>query len=205
MLIVIEGIDGSGKTTISKALAARIEARWMEFPDRSTVTGRAIDLWLRRELGLGGTATDRHFSAVVLQALFAVNRYEKFRELSAALCSTHLVSSRYVPSGVVYGELGGADRRWLEQIHCMLPEPDLSILLDVAPHVGLKRKAGGAEIFETLPQQERVRQLYLDYWERRRAAGNGRYVVVDASEPFDAVLGACCHWFEARRRNGMRG
>lgn len=198
MLIVLEGIDGCGKSTVAQQMAAVLNVKWIEFPDRTTVTGRVIDDVLQHRLAVGGSE--------VLQALFAVNRYEKLPELARALCSSNLVCSRYTPSGLVYGEVSGLERRWLEQIHAGLPEPDLSLLLDVPPDVGLSRKGGKAlELYEKLATQERVRQLYLDLWERRRKAGNGRYIVVDATQPQAEVLETCLHWYEARRRNGMRG
>ena len=65
--------------------------------------------------------------------------------------------------------------------------PDLTILLDVSPEVGIGRKSGdGVNRFEStfdLAFHERVRAGYL----AMAAAEPGRYRVVDSSRPLDRV------------------
>ena len=82
-LIVFEGCDRSGKTTVCKRLVERLNsikkptesqnsakdnAKFMRFPDRSTQVGAAIDGYLR-----GKQELDDH----VIHLLFSANRWEK--------------------------------------------------------------------------------------------------------------------------------
>ncbi len=73
-LIVFEGCDRSGKTTVCKKLVEyfnfkeKESAKFMRFPDRSTEVGSAIDGYLR-----GQRELDDH----VIHLLFSANRWEK--------------------------------------------------------------------------------------------------------------------------------
>ena len=73
-LIVFEGCDRSGKTTVCKKLVDNFNkkekesAKFMRFPDRSTEIGSAIDGYLR-----GQKEHDDH----VIHLLFSANRWEK--------------------------------------------------------------------------------------------------------------------------------
>ncbi len=68
-------------------------------------------------------------------------------------------------------------------------QPDLTLLLDLAPEEGLKRasKRSSADRFEreTVEFFERVREAYL----QRAASAPERFIIIDASPPPDEVWG----------------
>lgn len=144
MLIEIEGVDGTGKTQLSKALAIRLGADYQKFPDRNTPSGRLIDLALR-----GRYAID----ALPFQALQTCNRLEKLAQLTLAKGSAtnHMVCDRYQMSGVVYGISDGLDRVWLAQtILRATPHADIHVLLTCPPDKldGERLKGKDRETFE---------------------------------------------------------
>lgn len=49
MLIAIEGADGVGKTSVAEAVAKKIDARVLHFPDDLAYSGPAIRSRLRQE------------------------------------------------------------------------------------------------------------------------------------------------------------
>ena len=81
LLIVLEGCDRSGKTTVCRQLVSRLNdeklpARAMRFPDRTTGVGKVIDEYLRQQKSLDDRA---------VHLLFSSNRWEKSGEIREAL------------------------------------------------------------------------------------------------------------------------
>lgn len=138
MFIVIEGPDGAGKTSQSKALAEAISGRWMCFPDRTTFFGRLVDAWLKQRWSVrSDELPEQEINAAVFQALQTVNRFEVIDQIQRS--PVPVVCDRYWMSGYAYGTADGLDPQPLIQIHRLLPQPDLCILLDVVPEALAER------------------------------------------------------------------
>jgi len=157
-LIAFEGLDQSGKQTQAEALAETLRAggrtcELLSFPDYET----AIGAELRRALH-----GERDYAADVMQLLYVANRYEMKKKLDAWLAGgTVVLCDRYTASSVAYGEAQGLDPRWLTDIQRFLPAADLTILLDIAPTVGVDRKQSGRDRYERdLDLLTRVRESY---------------------------------------------
>ncbi|KAJ0788826.1 putative thymidylate kinase, P-loop containing nucleoside triphosphate hydrolase [Helianthus annuus] len=105
-LIVLEGLDRSGKTSQSGRLVAYlnglghpVESESWRFPDRDTAVGKMISAYLSNESQL-----DDH----IIHLLFSANRWEK-RLLKSG---TPLIVDRYSYSGVAYSSAKGLDIEW---------------------------------------------------------------------------------------------
>jgi len=178
LLIAFEGLDQSGKQTQAALLADRLAAggrtvaTW-SFPDYDTPLGAELGRALRGE---------RDYGAELMQLLYVANRYEHRDAITRARAGgAVLVCDRYVASSVAYGEAQGLDPAWLRDVQRHLPQPDLTILLDIAPEVSLRRKAAGRDRYERdLALLGRVRESYL------RQAGEG-WVRIDADRDRAAV------------------
>jgi dTMP kinase len=160
------------------------QVRLLSFPAYETPIGTEI----RR--ALDGT---RDWGADVMQLLYIANRYEARplieRELERG---TILVCDRYMASSIAYGESQGLDPGWLRDVQRHLPQPDLTVLLDIAPQVSAERKAADRDKYERdLALLARVRESYL-----RQAAAPG-WVRLDADRDRAAVA---LDVFEAARR-----
>ncbi len=93
-----------------------------------------------------------------------------------------MICDRYLASSVAYGEAQGLDPHWLLSVQAYLPQPDVTILLDIAPEVAAARKAENRDRFESdLPMLGRVRASY------RRQAEDLLWIVIDAARPVEAV------------------
>src|SRR5918996_3019345 len=185
-LIAFEGLDQSGKQTQAEMLRDRLTAkgrtvRLLSFPDYDTVIGAEIGRALRGE---------RHYGADVMQLLYVANRYEyKGHIVEAIEAGTILVCDRYLASSVAYGEAQGLDRAWLIEIQKYLPQPDVTILLDIPPEASARRKSTDRDKYEQdLALLGRVRDSYL-----RQAASpeasrrTGGWARIDADRDRDAV------------------
>src|SRR5713226_797350 len=102
-LIVLEGIDGSGKRTQLDLLASELEARGMvafriSFPRYESFCGELVGRYLNGEFGPLG-AVDPHLSAL----LYAGDRLEAKPEIDAALAAGKFVlADRYAGSNMAH-------------------------------------------------------------------------------------------------------
>ena len=121
--------------------------------------------------------------ADVLQLLYVANRYEYRARIEAWLQQgTIVICDRDLASSIAYGEGQGLDPAWLTEIQRELPQPQVTLLLDIAPQTALSRKAVGRDRFERdLPLLQRVRESYL------RLARAADWCRVDGERPVDAI------------------
>ena len=175
-LIAFEGLDQSGKQTQAERLleafrTAGHQAEFLTFPAYETAIGTEIDNALQGR---------RDYQPDTLQLLYVANRFEFRPKIEAWLKSgTMVVCDRYVASSIAYGEAQGVDARWLTDIQKHLPQPALTLLLDMAPEVSLSRKQADRDKFERdMPLLGRVRESYL-----RQAGADSSWVRVVAERP----------------------
>ena len=185
LLIAFEGLDQSGKQTQAELLRDRLTSagrtvRLLSFPDYQTSIGSEIGRALRGE---------RDYTADVMQLLYVANRYEwKGDILRAKEAGTVLVCERYLASSIAYGEAQGLDREWLADIQKYLPQPDLTILLDIPPEVSARRKTDDRDKYERdLALLGRVRDSYLRQATARKPGGEGGWLRLDGNRDRDAV------------------
>ena len=192
MLIAFEGLDQSGKETQSRRFRDRLrsashKARVVSFPDYGTSIGEEIARALQGE---------RDYGPDVMQLLYVANRYERKPDIDRwQLADITLLCDRYVASSIAYGEAQGLDVEWLVNMQQFLPQPDLTVLLDIAPETALKRKATGRDRYEQdYALQVGVRESYL------RQAADPRWLRVDGERPPDDVAEEVASLLEARLR-----
>ncbi|PNT74664.1 hypothetical protein BRADI_1g19950v3 [Brachypodium distachyon] len=129
-LIVLEGLDRSGKTSQCARLLSFLQGKgclaeaW-RFPDRETSVGKMISAYLANESQLD----DR-----TIHLLFSANRWEKRNLMESKLLGgTTLVVDRYSYSGLAFSAAKGLEIEWCKAPEVGLLAPDLVIYLDVQP------------------------------------------------------------------------
>ena len=170
-LIVVEGIDQSGKQTQTQMLSRKIKAFgyhtsiW-NFPDYATPLGHQLRFYLK-----GKTSFDFH----AVHLLYAANKWEKAASISRAVnLGAVAIINRYTPSNLAYGIAHGLSLNWLESLEEGLPKPDLVLILDVSPRTSFKRKRQLRDLHEKdLSYLLKVRGVYL------RLARKYRWKVID--------------------------
>ena len=150
-LIVLEGIDGSGKSSQYRRICARMEKDGIDynhivFPRYDKESSALIRMYLS---GQFGTHPD-DVNAYAASTFYAVDRFASFREDWGKIYNNGglIISDRYTTSNAVhqgsklsYEELP-AFFRWLsdlEYVKMGLPKPDLVIYLDVDLETSLAR------------------------------------------------------------------
>jgi len=207
MFIVLEGLDGAGKSTqirmLRQLFADRgVESEYVHFPRfDSPVYGQLIARFLRGEFG-GVQEVDPYLVALI----FAGDRADAAPQIRQWLAEGKaVVLDRYVYSNVGFqcAKLPAGEERdrladWIVNLefgHNALPRPDLSLFLDV-PFAFTERKLsearegddrdylqGGQDIHEaSLQLQQDVRSVYL-----ASAAKDSSLRVVDCSDASGAM------------------
>lgn len=142
-LIVIEGTDGSGKSTQFKLLTERLEVenhpfQKLVFPQYAEPSSALIRMYLGGEFG----SSPSDVNAYAASAFYAVDRYASYKKVWSQWYENGglVVSDRYTTSNAVHQaskEYGQAQKdflKWLYEFEYEklgLPRPDLVIYLDV--------------------------------------------------------------------------
>lgn len=159
-LIVLEGLDRSGKSTQCAKLVEVLRARlgctdavehW-RFPDRSTAVGQEIAAYL---------ATEKELDDREIHRLFSRNRWEKRdKMLELMRRGTTLIVDRYAYSGAAYSAAKGLDLQECKVVDAGLPAPDLVIFLKVNPEAAAARGGYGGERYEKMDFQRKVAEQF---------------------------------------------
>ncbi len=183
--VVLEGGDGSGKSTQSARLAAALRAHGLTvretFEPGAGAAGAVI-----RDLLLHGPETVTPIAEALLMA--ADRAQHVATEIEPALARGEwVVCDRYVPSSLVYqGVVRALGVDVVEQLSTVATgglAPDLVIVLDVDDDVAASRQGAEPDRLEREGVQfhAAVRQAYRDL-----APARG-WIVVDANGPIDDV------------------
>ncbi len=178
MIVVIEGIDKSGKTTQVNMLKDRLSKQFrvatLSFPDYNTRIGREIKSFLNGEVS---------YNARVRHLLLAANRWEnrdKIEELNNK--NDILILNRYYHSNIVYGLSDNLPLEWLLMLDQGLPKEDVTIVLDVDVDVMISRLGSKADLFENdIERMKRVVRLY------RELSRRYNWILVDGNRSKEEV------------------
>jgi dTMP kinase len=190
--IVIDGIDGCGKSTqalrLVSVLAQRIRPEspgplHLREPGGTALGERLRALVLARELVL---------SARVETLLFAAARAQMLEEKvePALAAGRHVVCERFHPSTFAYQAIAGGlpEQRVLDLLALWAgePKPDLVLILDIRPERVLERRAEPGDRIEDkgLEFQRRVAEGFRIYARRERGV-----VLIDGDRPPETVSG----------------
>ncbi|MFR5134823.1 MAG: dTMP kinase [Acutalibacter sp.] len=149
-LVVLEGLDGSGKGTQAKLLAEALVCRGVPlrpvtFPDYSSPSSSLVKMYLNGEFG----AEPEDVNAYAASAFYAVDRFASFRKGWGGdyRQGKLILCDRYATSNMVYqmGKLPRAEwdgyLAWVEDFEYQklgIPRPDLVLYLDMPIEVSQK-------------------------------------------------------------------
>jgi dTMP kinase len=184
LFLAFEGCEGVGKTT-----QARLIAIWLRDQGYDVVTthepgATKIGMRLRAMLlDTAHTGMSSHSEAL----LYAADRAEHVSEVidPALLRGAVVITDRYIDSSLAYQGYGrGIPTADIARLNSWATDgrvPDLTVLLDMPPEVGLGRHAHSADRIEAEPPEfhRRVRAGFLAL----ARADQERYLVLDAAAP----------------------
>lgn len=192
--IVLEGIDGAGKTT----QAARL-ARWLR--------DQGIPTSLTEEPHKKGAVTPiiraaLHTEGMVppesLALLFAADRMEHCKWIASLLdAGMWVVCDRYMLSNIVYQSVQNVSVEWLFRINAQAIVPDLTLFLDIDPQRAMQRleSRDNPEIFDRIPT---LLTLRIHYQRALRAVPAQQRDTILAAMDADRVHSAIVKSIRAR-------
>jgi dTMP kinase len=189
LLIVLEGLTGSGKKTHIRNLAEKIKALGKEvtilsFPDYDNPIAK---LTKRTDL-------DPYTQSL----LFAADRQLNQQRIKALLEKGSIIlCDRYCYSNYAYQSALGVDLNWLMQIEKNVIKPDLAFLIDVPVETSIKRVQQASiedftkkEILNRLQKQreilEKIREKFLEI---ARTNKETEWHIIDGTKDINETLG----------------
>lgn len=180
-LITLEGIDGSGKSTIAGKLQENSEIKAFEpvftrEPTRGTLTGDAVEKAIQSdtdqlaELFLFTADHAEHLAKIVKPAI----------ENGKIVISDRYSDSRYAYQGITLKTRLKDPLEWVKNLHRdWTIVPDLTFLFDIMPEASIERcgKRGEQSKFEKIEFLRGVREIFL----RLAAEEPERFIIIDAS------------------------
>lgn len=159
--IVIEGLDGSGKSAQVDLVINFLKENGKDVvvtrePTTESEAGRKVKQALRKEISV---------EPLELQKLYVQDRKEHLENkvIPALKDGKFVVSSRYAFSTFAYGHADGLDVDLLVKLNEEFLLPDLTIIVDVKPESCIERienRGEPKELFEKLEKLTEVNEIY---------------------------------------------
>ncbi len=162
-LVVIEGVDSSGKNTQARLLLKRLEkggkkAVLVSFPRYSKFFGKLVKKYLSGEFG-----SLRKVKPELASLLYALDRYDAMPFIEKSLSQgITVVCDRYTASNIAHqaSKFEGKRRKefisWVQGVESRLPKPDATIFLDLPVSVS-------AKLMAKRKRKKDIHELDLDY------------------------------------------
>lgn len=149
-IIVIEGLDGSGKATQTEILAEKLirqgkKVKKLEFPDYANPSSSLVKMYLNGDFG----DKPEDVNAYAASAFYAVDRVASFLQFwkQDYADGSFILSDRYATSNIIYQMSKLPENEWdsfiewqadFEYKRLGIPQADRVIYLDVEPEVSQK-------------------------------------------------------------------
>ena len=177
-LIVIEGLDGSGKATQAKLLAEEMRkeagtVRKVSFPDYESESSALVKMYLAGQFG----THPEDVNAYAASSFYAVDRYASFKRDWKKTWETGLViADRYTTSNAVHQCSKLPKEQWDEYLDWLfdfeyrllgIPAPDLVVYLRVDPEISQRLMT---ERYHGCEEKKDIHEKDLAYLNRCREA-----------------------------------
>ncbi len=203
MFVTIEGPEGSGKSSVTKEVVKLLEQDGEKVvltrePGGTPIAEQIREVILNKE----NTAMDPVTEALLYAAARRQHLVEKVWPLSKE--GKIIISDRFLDSSLAYqGGARGLGIDYILEMNQFATEgyyPDLTLLFDIDPRIGLARIAAnkGREVnrldLEKIDFHDSVRNTFLSLAKRFP----DRFVILDASKPFEEVIQDAYHAIKNR-------
>ncbi len=185
-----EGIDGSGKTTISKMVYEELRKKW-----DVVLTKEPTESWLGKSVE---HAVEQKKDAITISLLFVADRNEHIKKICEWVKEGKIVlCDRYADSTFAYQSAHLAHKlnnplEWLKKIHApFFFKPNKTFLFLLDPTIAISRIGKRKKtFFENTSFLEKVQDCYLLLSKERR------FIKLDATESKEKLKEKCIEKIE---------
>lgn len=162
--IAFEGVDGSGKSTHAKLLAAYLKGKGHEVVLTAEPTKGFLGQIIRMVLASKLEVSPRTFAL-----LFTADRSEHIDKIIQPNLDAGkiVITERYYYSTLAYQSSQGLNFNWLVDINKFAIDPDLVIMLEIDPDDALARIKRDKDIFEVQEFQHDVQKELIEFAYKR--------------------------------------
>ena len=192
LFIVIEGVDGSGKTTQSELLSAYLRGLGRKVHHTAEPTATGLGGMVRDGLGAEHPRTSDELAAMFLADRVAHNVSQKSGIRQYVEGGTDVVCDRYYYSSIAYQGVDGS-LEWVADMNLNCPsimKPDICIFIDLDPEKCLEHIRAGRSHFEIYEENAAVisetRRRYGIVF--NMLAGRDNIVIVDGARSREEVF-----------------
>lgn len=192
LFIVIEGVDGSGKTTQSELLSAYLRGLGRKVHHTAEPTATGLGGMVRDGLGAEHPRTSDELAAMFLADRVAHNVSQRSGIRQYVEGGTDVVCDRYYYSSIAYQGVDGS-LEWVADMNLNCPsimEPDICIFIDLDPEKCLEHIRAGRSHFEIYEENAAVisetRRRYGIVFDM--LAGRDNIVIVDGARSREEVF-----------------
>lgn len=177
MIIVLEGIDNAGKTSIAEKL--------MDYYEKK---GKIAILSKELTTKVGGTIKeclkDNELSPISKAFLFAADRQIRIEKLKEKIDKDNvIIFDRYLYSAIAYREAENLSGNWVRELNKFIPKSDVCIYIDISPEESINRNTDKKfNIHYSLDKLKKIREAYLKY------VNMGELILVDGMRDLDEVI-----------------
>lgn len=162
MIIVFEGLDGSGKGTQIKMLQEKFNCSVQRYPDRNGIYGYLFDRILKKKINVELSGYEL-FPMFLMDMIKDKHKLEKYKGNE----SNHIILDRYAQSTLAYQSAQGIiyekGKAMIEEFD--LIEPDIIFYLDVNPSICISRITEEKELFEKEDFLKKVKKNYAKIYD----------------------------------------
>lgn len=205
--IVVEGIEGAGKTTAIRNVIATLNAHGIQQIETTREPGGTPLAEKMRALVKQAHPDDPLTDMAELLLLYAARVQLLENVIKPALArGAYVVGDRHDMSSQAYQGGGrGFSHALMENLRQTVLgdfRPDFTIYMDIDPALGLMRARGRGEL-------DRIEQMQLDFFHRARARylelanADNKAVIIDASADIETVSAAICAAVDNWIKNGQ--
>ena len=191
VLVVLEGIDRSGRSTHVRRLEEHLR-----YTGRGVTRTSLASSSLSGDL-IRGAKRDRRADPTETALLYAADLAERIEQVVVPSLRAGLVviADRYCWTPMARAEARSVDAAWLDALFSFVPPPDAVLLLDVDADASLARRADDPDPYEAgldLGLSADVRESYRLFQTRLYAcfdrwAGPAAFTRIPATGPVEAV------------------
>ena len=194
--LVLDGIDGCGKSTQAKKLSEYFISNDIETLLTAEPSNYDLGKILRNYL------QNPEVPASIDALLFAADRIEHCNKEILPLLKKGfiVVSDRYRDSSYIYQSIEGRNEGvsidWIKKLNKFSLIPDLTVIIDIDPKIGLKRKRNQADNtnkqfldkFEVDEFQNLIREQFKKIAKNSIVSEEGIHVLIDGNESEEEVF-----------------
>jgi len=185
--ITFEGIDGSGKSTISKIVYEQLQLKGYDV----VLTYEPTDTWIGKQVQ---KCIETNANPFITALIFTADRFEHVKQIQKWLDENKIVlcdryaESTYAYQGAQLQKIIKNPIKWLKELaKNRLPVPDRTFIFVIEPKLSIKRIQNRNNLipFEKVSFLEKVHDNYL------KLAIGKQYMKIDATKNIGELVDIC--------------